>query len=50
MERFHVLPKVGGLDAQDSMWVADMELYFSMKEQVRREYKEWLKANDRHLP
>lgn len=44
MERFKVLPKAGGLDNQDALWVADMELYFAAKAQVQREYKEWLKA------
>ena len=45
LERFKVLPKAGGLDDQEAAWTDDMELYFAMKDQVRREYKEWLKAN-----
>lgn len=40
-----MLPKAGGLDDQEAAWTDDMELYFAMKAQVQREYKEWLKAN-----
>lgn len=47
MERFHILPQTGGLDDQDLAWVDDMELYFAMKAQVQREYREWLKTQER---
>lgn len=45
LQRFHVLPEPGGLNAQDKQWVEDMELYFGMKAQVLGEYLDWKKAN-----
>lgn len=41
LKQFHVLPEAGGLNDQDALWIADIELYSGMRAQASREYLEY---------
>jgi hypothetical protein len=38
LDRWGILPDPGGLNDQDALWIADIELYSGMKSQEMRAY------------